>query len=132
MAYSNRGVTYAALGQHTKALADYDAAIRIDLSYAKAHYNRGNSYKALGRHAEALADYAAAIHLDPNFASAYLSKGALHTERDEWDDALLAFEIAARLGDPKGAQYVARVRQMLGASSHRGWNLFPWTRKSNR
>ena len=112
--YSNRGSTYADLGRHAEALADYDAALRLDPNLAQARYNRGTTYKALGRHAEALADYDAAIRLDPNYAQAYLNKGVLHTERDEWDDALHAFEIAARLGHATGAQYAAQVRHMRG------------------
>jgi tetratricopeptide (TPR) repeat protein len=74
----------------------------------------GYIYLALGRHAEALADYGAALRIDPNFPDAYLNKGVLHTRRDEWDEALHAFEAAARLGDATGAQYAARVRRDRG------------------
>ena len=42
--YSNRGNTYYALGRYTEALADCDAAIRLDPNCAGAYYNRGNTY----------------------------------------------------------------------------------------
>ena len=58
--------------------------------------------QGLGRYAEALADYGAAIRLDPKHAQAFVGKGVVHTWRDEWDDALHAFETAARLGDAAG------------------------------
>ena len=112
--YVNRGAIYAALDRHIEALADYDAAIRIDPNLAQAHSNRGISYMALGRHTEALIDYDAAIGLDPKYATAYVNKGVLHTERDEWDDALRAFETAARLGNSTGEQYAELVRQISG------------------
>jgi tetratricopeptide (TPR) repeat protein len=119
MAYYNRGLMFAALGRHTEALVDFDAAIRLDPHDAMAYSDRGNAHGALGRHAEALADYDAAIRIDPNFAHAYVNKGVLHTERGEWDDALRAFETAARLGDATGAQYAAQVRQDIGRPSER-------------
>ena len=51
---------------------------------------------------DALADYVAAIRIDPRHGGAYLNKGVVHTERDEWDDALEAFETSARLGNRTG------------------------------
>ncbi len=41
-AYSNRGNSKAALGQHGEAIEDYDKAIEIDPQYAAAYSNRGN------------------------------------------------------------------------------------------
>jgi tetratricopeptide (TPR) repeat protein len=119
--YVNRGATYAALDRHAEALADYDAAIRIDPNLAQAHSNRGITYMALGRDTEALSDYDASIALDPKYAIAYVNKGVLHTERDEWDNALRAFETVARLGNNTAAQYAEQVRQISGlhpASCH--------------
>jgi hypothetical protein len=45
---------------------------------------------------------------------AYVGKGVVHTRRDEWDEALHAFETAARLGNASGAQYAAEVRRIRG------------------
>jgi len=39
--YSNRGATFANLGQHERAIADYDEAIRLDPTDAKAYFNKG-------------------------------------------------------------------------------------------
>ena len=41
--YNNRGVTFGNLGQHERAMQDYDAAIRLDPTLATAYSNRGNS-----------------------------------------------------------------------------------------
>ena len=42
--YSNRGVTFGNLGQHERAIQDYDRAIALDPNLATAYSNRGNSY----------------------------------------------------------------------------------------
>ena len=65
------------MGRHAEALADFDAAIRLDPTDAEAHVNRGLTYFDLGRHVEALADYDAAIRLDPNYATAYTNRGSI-------------------------------------------------------
>ena len=41
VAYINRGLAYRATGEHSRALADYDAAIKLDPTYAPAYNNRG-------------------------------------------------------------------------------------------
>ena len=43
----SRGVAYANLGQHTRAVEDYDEAMLLDPELAPAYYNRGIAYKDL-------------------------------------------------------------------------------------
>ena len=111
-AYYNRGTTYDALGQHAQALADYGRALDLDPTLAQVYTNRGNTYEALGQHAQALADYGRALDLDPTYAKAYLNIGVLWANQGRLEEALSYFKQAARLGDPTGAQYAARTRQM--------------------
>ena len=42
--YSDRGAIYLAKGDRDRAIADYDQAIRLDPSYATAHFNRAYAY----------------------------------------------------------------------------------------
>jgi len=44
LAYSNRGVEWKAKGELTKAIADYDEAIKNDPQQAAAYNNRGIAY----------------------------------------------------------------------------------------
>jgi tetratricopeptide (TPR) repeat protein len=97
--YSNRGATYQNLGRHGEALADFEAAIRIDPNLALAYSNRGVIYETLCRHAEALADYDAAIRLDPNDAGAYFKRGNAHHLLRQHPEALVNFDAAIRI-DP--------------------------------
>ena len=63
LAYINRGVSYADLGEYERAIEDYDEAIRLDPQSARAYINRGNAYDGLGKSEEAERDYAKAKEL---------------------------------------------------------------------
>lgn len=65
-AYYNRANTYATLGQHDEALADYTQAISIVPNLAQIYNKRGLTYHKLGRYNEALVDYTRAIHITEN------------------------------------------------------------------
>ena len=73
--YNNRGKVYEALGDHARAVADFDRALRICPGFALAHSNRGNALHSLGNDAEAVADFDLAIQADPKFAAAYNNRG---------------------------------------------------------
>jgi tetratricopeptide (TPR) repeat protein len=44
VAYNNRGLAYADLGQYKQAIKDYDRAIELNPEDAKAYNNRGIAY----------------------------------------------------------------------------------------
>jgi len=100
--YASRGITYALMGRQEQALADFDAAVRLDPMNANAYSNRGLTYSELGRQAEALADYDAAIRLDPMNANAYTKRGVLYHRLGRDNKALADFDAAIRL-DPNHA-----------------------------
>ena len=52
------------LGQHQRAIQDYDQAIRLNPRYAEAYNNRGIAYKNLGQHQRAIQDYDEAIRIN--------------------------------------------------------------------
>ena len=45
-AYKNRGTVYFQQGQHQRAIADFNGAIRLKHDYAGAYNNRGAAYFA--------------------------------------------------------------------------------------
>jgi len=54
-------------GQLPRAIAEYEAALRIDPGFAVAHYNLGNALaRTPGRLADAIGEYRIALRLDPN------------------------------------------------------------------
>jgi Flp pilus assembly protein TadD len=44
---------YATLQDYQQALADFDQALRLDPTHARAHYHRGRALQHFGRQAEA-------------------------------------------------------------------------------
>ena len=99
-------LTYCALGRYlAKALADIDAAIRLDPNVAAAYLNRGVIYKSLGRYVEALTDYDTAIRIDPNYVEAYFNRGIAYGDLGQHVDALADYDAAIRL-DPSDADWL--------------------------
>ena len=74
-AYYNRGVLYRDKGDHDRAIADYNEAIRLDPKFPQAYSNRGVAYHAKGDHDRSIADYNEAIRLDPEYPTAYYNRG---------------------------------------------------------
>ena len=112
--YSNRGITYRALGRHAQALCEYDAAIRVDPNLVLAYCNRGGTYYDLGRYEEALADFDAAIRIAPDYVAAYTNRGLTHAAHGRRADALADYDSAVRL-DPRDARILSNRGQTHNA-----------------
>jgi len=93
----NRGMAHANRQDYESALADYNAAIKIDPNLAVAYHNRGRIWHHRRKFDIAVADYDLAIALNPKYLGAYLSRAK-------------AFEA---LGERvKAAADLARARQL--------------------
>jgi tetratricopeptide (TPR) repeat protein len=69
-----RGNIRMSLGDSQGAVRDYNQAIEVDSTDARAFVQRGQAENALGRSGNALKSYSQAIRLDPNLAAAYLNR----------------------------------------------------------
>jgi tetratricopeptide (TPR) repeat protein len=90
------------------AIADFDAAIRIDPQNASAFSRRANAWGAKGDFQRALADFEAAISLDATNAAIFRDRGMLWRRSGAPDRALVDFDQAIRLGFSDAAAYDAR------------------------
>ena len=63
-AYYNRGLIYASLGHHERAIEDFDAVLALDPDEGRAYNNRGIARDNLGNYQTAIADYEKAIALN--------------------------------------------------------------------
>jgi lipoprotein NlpI len=97
----NRGIEWAAKGEHARAIADYDAAIRIDPKSAEAYFNRGHAWAHRGNSDRAIADYGMAIRLNPKDPAALASRAAEWLLKGDYARATADFDTAVKL-DPKG------------------------------
>ena len=65
------GVAFQRSGQHDRALACYETALKIDPIYAEAHYFRANILYSQGNIREAIAGYTIAMGLQPALIEAH-------------------------------------------------------------
>jgi tetratricopeptide (TPR) repeat protein len=69
--YCSRGASFAAKGEHDKAIGDFTEAIRLSPDDSVAYRGRGYSYATKGEHDKAVADYTETIRLNPKDADAH-------------------------------------------------------------
>jgi tetratricopeptide (TPR) repeat protein len=94
LAYSNRGAEWKTKGDLSKALADYNEAIKADPQQAAAYNNRGIAYAARSDYDKAIADYDQAIKLHPNYASAFNNRGLAYFHKRQHERAIADYDAA--------------------------------------
>jgi tetratricopeptide (TPR) repeat protein len=107
--YFARGLAYADLGDHPKAIADYTIAIRQDPKFAAAYYNRGMAYMALQQLPAAVNDFSEAIKTQPEFIAAYYSRGMAYYDLGQMAQARQDYNQAMRLSPTATAAYYDRA-----------------------
>ena len=75
-----RGNDYNAKGDLDRAIADYDAALRIEPAFADVLNSRAMAWRAKGDRRKALADLDAALRLKPDFEAARANRKILFHE----------------------------------------------------
>ena len=108
IAYHDRGEAREARGDTRGALADYDAAERLNPSDLNAIYNRATARKAQGDVAGAMADYEIVLRRDRGHVRAYNNRGNLRAETGDFGGAVADFDQAIRLSPKTAKFYVNR------------------------
>lgn len=98
----SRGAEWSTKGNHDRAIADYDAAIRLNPKSAEAFHNRGSAWANKGETDKAIADYEVAIRLDPEDSSPYAGRAVEYSIKGDYARASADFDTAIKL-DPKAA-----------------------------
>jgi protein O-GlcNAc transferase len=91
------GNTCLAAKQYERALADYDAALRLDPHLLEARCNRGLSLLGLDRPGEALESFTTALTSRPDFAEAFHGRGRALRALGRKENALADFDQALQL-----------------------------------
>jgi tetratricopeptide (TPR) repeat protein len=92
--FFNRGCVLQKLGRFEAALADHEAATRLDPTHPENEVNRGNVLQKLGRHAESLASYDKAIHLRPDYPQALYNRAIARQKLGRPAEAIVDFDAA--------------------------------------
>ena len=109
-AFSNRGVTYWAMGLFDRAIEDFDDAVRLKPDYAQAYHNRGIAYHDKGLDERAIADLDNAIRLEPDYATAYFNRGLAYDKMGLYDRASDDYSKAILLQPDLDSAYFNRGR----------------------
>lgn len=86
--YLARGAAHRGLDRYQEAIADYDAAIKKDATFAEAHLNKGMVYWHNGNYGEALPCFSEAIRIDPNYVEALTNRGAAYRKTGDIELAI--------------------------------------------
>ncbi len=97
-----RGGAHQRMGNHDRAIADFDEAARLDARFAPALINRGISWAALGEYDRAIGDFDQAIRIEPKNAFALNNRGGAFRDKGAGDLAIADFDRAIAI-DPKYA-----------------------------
>jgi tetratricopeptide (TPR) repeat protein len=95
--YNERGEKFAADDADDLALADFDAALKLDPGFAAAHSNQGLVLKNRGELDQALASHDKAIVADPRNPVFLRNRAAVHSERRQYAEALADLDKAVPL-----------------------------------
>jgi lipoprotein NlpI len=116
-AYFNRGNASLAKGEHDKAIADFDEALKLDPKNASAYNNRGNTRNEKGEAEAALADFDAAIKLNARYASAYFNRGNVLAGKGDNARAVKDYDTAIKHNRRNVNAYLARGALMLATGA---------------
>jgi tetratricopeptide (TPR) repeat protein len=91
------GSSYFYLGQHDKAVAALQAAVRIKPDYADAWMNLGGAYRGLKQDYEAVTAYQEAVRIEPDDAVAWYTLGKLYFSQGRYGKTSKAYQTLRKL-----------------------------------
>lgn len=96
-AHGNRARAREKLADWPAALADYQAASRLEPENGELHFRQGIAWRKLSDHAAALACYDRALQIDPAFARAWFNRGNALIDLQRAGEAVDSYRRAAAL-----------------------------------
>jgi tetratricopeptide (TPR) repeat protein len=105
VAHTNRGAAFVALLDYDRALKDFEDAVRIDPTFARAFANRGAVHGAKQDFDSAIDDFTRVIALEPRSAHAFADRAGMHRLKGEHDRAISDYTQAIEI-DPAFAEAI--------------------------
>jgi len=103
--WTNRGATYARLGDLEKAIENLTEGIRLKPDHATAYMNRSLMYHSISRPDLALEDIIKYLELVPNHADLWYEKGRTQRSLGKESEALPSFDRAIGIGSKNNGLY---------------------------
>lgn len=116
--YFYRGTSYAEIGEHDKAIEDWDLAIDLNPNIAEVYHNRGKALKDEGQLDLAIKDFDMAISLKPDFTLPYYSRGIAHALNGEFDLAISDFSRLIEFNPSDANAYYSRGYTYYGKGEY--------------
>jgi tetratricopeptide (TPR) repeat protein len=116
---NNRGVDFCSQDQYSKAIREFNKALRLDPNYILAYRNRAVTFFRLamalqGRSRpflqQALFDYTTVLMLEPKDANTYRERGLVHSRMGDADRAIADFTQAIKIRPNFAEAYRARSK----------------------
>ncbi|MGI9161251.1 MAG: tetratricopeptide repeat protein, partial [Saprospiraceae bacterium] len=107
-AYNNRGDYYYKQKQYDKAVADFEAALKINPDFARAYRNLAKIQRERGQAGAALENLTRAIKLAPEKADVYVTRGDLYYKAGQYEKALADADKAITLSADYFQAYLNR------------------------
>ena len=116
--YYNRGLLFASMGNHERAIGDFTQAIEMGGGASVAYRHdylivRADAYKSAGNFSAALSDYDRAAGFLPTDAQTFYWRGLLHVAMNDFDAAMADFNRALSLFDPRKQHLNARLDYLI-------------------
>ncbi len=86
--YDSRASAYFGIGDDDRAMADDDAAIKLDPNLAAAYSGRGDIYMDREDPDRAIAEFDQALKHDAKYVAAYVGRSAAYAQKGDFDNAL--------------------------------------------
>jgi tetratricopeptide (TPR) repeat protein len=116
LAHNNLGSALAHEGRPDEAMAEYEAAVRLNPEHAMARFSLGTHLFRRGRYDEAIAQYRAVLRLIPDSYDARFNLGMTLARAGRFDESLRHFAAACRLRPSAAAPhfYLGAALDALG------------------
>jgi tetratricopeptide (TPR) repeat protein len=105
----NQGSVHLRGKEYDLAIADLDAAIKLNPKYVFALNARGLAYESKGQHDLAIADYDHAIELDAKQAVAFFNRGTAYRNKGRYDSAIADFNRALAINPNYAVAFFGRA-----------------------
>lgn len=114
--YYNLGSALKDDGQPDAAIAAFEAALRLQPAYAKAHNNLGSVYKSQGQLEQAQLQFEAAIQADPHYLIAWTNLADITTQTGQLSASEHAYQqlIQWQPADANLRYKLGRLYQVMG------------------